>query len=122
MDYAQEALDDYAFEITHIIGQTEYDRFLEMYLGAIQRARTATTLKVCVPTATEWYVISDSDKTANQIILPDERSHSTFSTWLVPSPCLTRSLQLETRQNFLGVHDGTDFNLSFKYCCRHMHW
>ena len=27
------------------------------------------------------------------------------------SPCLTRSLQLETRQNFLGVRDGTDFNL-----------
>ncbi|KIM69109.1 hypothetical protein SCLCIDRAFT_820463 [Scleroderma citrinum Foug A] len=53
LDYAQEALDDYAFEITHIIGQTEYDPFLEMYLGAIQRARTATTLKVCVPTATE---------------------------------------------------------------------
>ena len=41
---------------------------------------------------------------------------------MAQSPCLTRSLQLETRQNFVGVRDGTDFNLSFKYCCRHMHW
>ena len=39
---------------------------------------------------------------------------------LSKSPCLTRSLQLETRQNFLGVRDGTDFNLrlSFEYVGR----
>ena len=44
------------------------------------------------------------------------------------SPCLvesTRSLQLETRQNFLGVRNGMDFNLRLRvgrvYCCRYMH-
>ena len=31
------------------------------------------------------------------------------------SPCLTRSLQPETRQNFLGVRDGTDFNLRLSF-------
>ena len=33
--YAEEALDDYAFEMNHIMGPTQYNRVLEKYLSAI---------------------------------------------------------------------------------------
>ena len=45
LGYAEEAFDDYAFEISHIIGPTQHNQFLEKYLNVIQRACTSTAKK-----------------------------------------------------------------------------
>lgn len=44
---AEEAFDDYAFEIIHIIGQAQHDQFLEKYLTVVQR-------EGCTTTAMKW--------------------------------------------------------------------
>ena len=42
LTYAEEAFDDYTFEICHIIRPTQHNQLLEKYLNVIQRACTAT--------------------------------------------------------------------------------